>query len=319
MFPDREVILSNSEISMSELTKILFVCDESGAKGYADQSEACPGETGVFAGILIPDEAAASAVLQPIHDRYATDGKVHITDLTPAQQESLRAETYAAIQQLGVPCFWYALHVEGLHNQYVIWSGAAEQTRKKFADPRYKRSGRPDGPPSMHVELFNGLYSHLIAFLMERDRKRVAIEVRTDNVDSPIVEQFEAVATTLLSNEPTTVTPKAYDTVTKKVVTGRTMSISVQPSPEYELDDFVVESLSLTTVREGDGIVLAADVLANSLNYLFKNRPPEQRFRALNSPESILEHPLAHYLASFDTWGFDMVGDGLRRHPKCPS
>ena len=34
-------------------TKIVFACDESGAKGYADQTESFPGEVGVFAGILV--------------------------------------------------------------------------------------------------------------------------------------------------------------------------------------------------------------------------------------------------------------------------
>ena len=32
---------------------VYLICDESGAKGYSDVSEAYPGETGVFAGYLV--------------------------------------------------------------------------------------------------------------------------------------------------------------------------------------------------------------------------------------------------------------------------
>lgn len=38
------------------MTKVIFVCDESGAKGYADHEETYPGETGVFAGIMEPSD-----------------------------------------------------------------------------------------------------------------------------------------------------------------------------------------------------------------------------------------------------------------------
>ena len=38
------------------MTKVFLYCDESGAKGYANQNEAYPGEIGVFAGIMVPEE-----------------------------------------------------------------------------------------------------------------------------------------------------------------------------------------------------------------------------------------------------------------------
>lgn len=46
---------------MTNLTKVIFACDESGAKEYADKGENYPGEIGVFAGILIPDECVGDA------------------------------------------------------------------------------------------------------------------------------------------------------------------------------------------------------------------------------------------------------------------
>ena len=54
----------------------------------------------------------------------------------------------------------------------------------------------------MHVELFSGLYSHLVAFLLERGRQGVDIEIRTDQVDMPLVRSFNEVAKELLDNDP---------------------------------------------------------------------------------------------------------------------
>jgi hypothetical protein len=76
-------------------------------------------------------------------------------------------------------------------------AGAARQQ-----PPRVKRNSPRDNPASMHEELFAGLYAHLIAFLEERDRKEVSVEVRTDQIDSPIVKNFEEVAKRLLSDDP---------------------------------------------------------------------------------------------------------------------
>jgi hypothetical protein len=79
----------------------------------------------------------------------------------------------------------------------------------------------------------------------------------------------------------------------------------------------VVTQLTINTVRDGDGYVLAADVLANSLHYLFKHRDQAELYEPLNQPAAIIKHPIAHHLAAFYDWGIgDLVGDRLYRHPK---
>lgn len=75
------------------MTKVIFYCDESGAKGYADQDETNLGEVGVFAGIMVPDECVADVM--PVFDQIATrytpaSGKLHIADLPAEQQGSVR-------------------------------------------------------------------------------------------------------------------------------------------------------------------------------------------------------------------------------------
>ncbi len=62
---------------------VYLICDESGAKGYADIPEQYPGETGVFAGFFItePQFEAISADLQYISDQYFGAEKCHIRGL----------------------------------------------------------------------------------------------------------------------------------------------------------------------------------------------------------------------------------------------
>lgn len=306
------------------MTKIFFYCDESGAKGYANQDEAYAGEVGVFAGIMVPEDHLGT--VKPAFDQVASrympmSGKLHIADLAPVQQEAMRNEIYAVIKNTNLPCFWYAIHAAGLHAYHQnltnlhTQQGEALRAARHGVEPRIKRGSQREKPASMHVELFSGLYSHLVAFLLERERQGVDIEIRTDQVDTPLVKSFTEVAEDLLDNDPSVANTTGFDTIDKKVVTG-SITITVQWPPELDLSP-LVNSLSIETVSDSDGLVLAADVLANSLNYLFKNRGTEALYGPLNCAEAVADHPLAAHLDAFFNWGGgDCVGDGIYRHPK---
>jgi hypothetical protein len=306
------------------VTAVFFYCDESGAKGYANQDEAFPGEVGVFAGIMVPEECLAT--VKPTFDQIAAcytpaSGKLHIADLAPAQQEALRNELFAAIKNTRLPCFWYAIHVAGLHSHHQTFTKTLKQSAEAFraarggAEPRIKRGSQREEAASMHVELFSGLYSHLVAFLSERDRQGVDIEIRTDQVDTPLVKRFTEVAGDLLDNDPSVATATGFDTAEKRIVTGSVMT-TVQWPPELDFSP-LVSSLSIVTMPDSDGLVLAADVLANSLNYLFKSRDTDALYGPLNRMDAVAGHPLAAHLDAFFNWGGgDCVGDGIYQHPK---
>ena len=207
------------------MTKIIFACDESGAKGCSDQRETYPGEVGVFAGVLIPQEveSKAKSVFREISNQYRQKGKkLHITDLSPEEQENFRQDIYAAIRQFNLPCFWYAIHVEGLHDRYQTQENLFENSRRTSsnvaAHTRY-RSGSPRvNLLSMHDELFAGLYSHLIAFLEERMQGNVSIEVRTDRIDRSIIKRFKESSKSLLEGYPHVRDITAWDSLTEDVV-----------------------------------------------------------------------------------------------------
>lgn len=306
---------------MTEPTRIILACDESGAKGYADQPEQYPGEVGVFAGFLIPEDKLDEKLppFQALIPKYTPPGgKLHIADLTPEQQEALRQDVYEVIRNSGLPCFWYAIHVAGFHNWHKIEETLKQDARAATDNSTVKRgSARPD-PSSLHTALFTGLYGHLIAFLEERGKVDVEIEVRSDQIDPPIIEEFEKAALRLLSTAPNVTPATGFDTATKKVLHGR-VSIQAHYPPELAIK-MAVRSLCLNPIPAGDGLVLAADVLANSLNYLFKHRPADELFRPLNTPAAVATHPLAKHLDAFNNWGEgDLLGDRLYRHPNAPA
>jgi hypothetical protein len=101
-----------------EITSVVLICDESGAKGYADKDEEFPGDVGVFAGLFASKEkfSAIQHEFNAVALRYVMeDGKLHIADLGKEEQGTLRKEMFALILKHGIPCFWEAIHVAGFH------------------------------------------------------------------------------------------------------------------------------------------------------------------------------------------------------------
>ena len=306
---------------MDTTTNVILACDESGAKGYANQSETHPGEVGVFAGFMISREidSIARSEFQKIYDHYKQRrNKLHITDLPQFQQDSLRKDVYETIRKLDLPCFWYAIHVEGLYDWYQRQKDleSARSTASQLNPKSRIKQGSPrENRPSMHEELFVGLYTNLVAFLAERNQTKVSIEVRTDQIDNPIVQNSETMAKRLFAPYPDVNIVPGWDTITEQKVKG-SIKFIIENSSEIEID-IKVEALNIVPIRGGDGYTLAADVLANSLYYLFKNRDASQLYKPLNKPVAIMKHPIADNLAAFYDWGGgDLIGDRLYSHPK---
>lgn len=104
------------------MEKIILVIDESGAKGYSDQQESYSGEVGVMAGFLIPDKRLKEVRkdLEDIRQRYLTNGKLHIADLDPTQQETLRKDIFKYFLNSKIHCVYEAIHVEGFFQQFQL-------------------------------------------------------------------------------------------------------------------------------------------------------------------------------------------------------
>jgi hypothetical protein len=271
---------------------IVIFCDESGAKGYADQSEQVAGETGVFSGYVVLRSylAAVEGELQAaLSGFHKEEQKLHIADLSPEEQGALRKKVYDVLSRL--PCLYEAIHVEGFHADYERTRELVEKAAelaKTDASSRHseiKVSKRGVEARSLHVELFLGLYTKILAFCLEQGKTDLKIEIRTDRIDGPILEKFHKEAERFWGDK-VTVEVKGWNPSTASVVKGNfSLTLRGEPSP------FLIQECLIRPAVSDDDLVLAADVLANSLNHLFCERGPEQRFRPLNCKETISSHP----------------------------
>jgi hypothetical protein len=306
------------EAAHPPVTEIVLACDESGAKGYASATDIETDEIGVFAGIMLPRELLPK--LKPEFDaavkRFASsDGKLHITELKPDDQAALRQAIYGLILKHQLPCFYEAMHVAGFNAAHGDLVRLVERARANRRSP-IKMSGNPPEPPSLHVTLFEGLYGKVLAYCEERGQTRVDIEVRTDRVDESIRKEFGRGAEKLTDYAPVTSHATGFDPASKQVVRG---SVTVKGSGADAELAVTVEKLKLESVGDDDGLVVAADVLANSLVHHFRTRPEDQKYRALNKPDAFAGHPLAVCLDSFRDWSGYSLADEFYRHPKDPA
>ncbi len=168
------------------------------------------------------------------------------------QKEALRQDVYETIQGSDLPCFWYAIHVAGFHQRYIEEQQLLDEARAATAASRVKRGSPRPNPTSMHEALFVGLYAHLIAFLEERGRMDLYIEIRSDQIDKPIIEEFEKASIHLLSTEATVSRSTGFDTITRSIVHGQ-VSIKANFSPELAVQALVRE-LVFNPLPEGDGL-----------------------------------------------------------------
>jgi hypothetical protein len=104
-----------------EHADIVVFCDESGAKGYADQVEKEPGEIGIFAGFPVQREnlgLLAAEFKNELAELRESTGKIHIAEVSPERQERLRQKVYTVLLRRPIFCFYEAIHVQGFHSAY---------------------------------------------------------------------------------------------------------------------------------------------------------------------------------------------------------
>jgi hypothetical protein len=264
---------------------IVVFCDESGAKGYADQSEKEPGEIGIVAGFAFPRNdlsGLADEFKNELSEFRDGTGKVHITDLAPDKQEGLRQKVYSVLLRRRVPCFYDAIHVEGFHKAYKLQCEHIENVAAKLGA---KRKRKPP-PESLHDHLFQGFYGRVLGYCAALGVTSMIVEIRTDKVDLPILKRFHSKAKGLLSD--TIVRGlKTWDRKTSTVKKGSITWRRGGPPPPLTVKDCVIHPDA-----EDSDLVLAADVLVNSLYYHFRNRPVDKRFGPLNIKEAVLTHAL---------------------------
>ena len=200
---------------------VYLICDESGAKGYSDVSEAYPGEMGVFAGYLVDQNQ-----LPMIRDRmtkiaskyFANAAKYHIADLPNEKKEELRREVFEVIGQSNLTCIYEAIHVEGFK--------AAHDNEQEIKNDIKKsiRSGiiisgniKKD---SLHKILFQGLFAKAIAFCLDTYSNAYKLIVLVDRIDRPVYKSIKESANELTDFTPSETKIKGWDASCQQPVKG---------------------------------------------------------------------------------------------------
>lgn len=298
------------------MERMILVIDESGAKGYSDKRESYPGEVGVMAGFLIPDKHLKEVVnnLETIRQQYPIDGKSHITDLDPTQQENLRNDIFNYFLKNRIPCIYEAIHVEGFFQQFQFTSSLIKKPKDQRRS-KIKISGN-ERKELLHKQLFQGAFAKAIAFCMDFIGDKFLVSVITDEIDKGVEKKFNDAACELINFGKESIQEvTGYDPDKNKVVRGK-IETKIDNAKEV-IGDFSGVKFSIDV--EDSALTLASDVIANSINYHFKQRTEDGTDIGahLNTKNAILGHPLeALFYGLWDNSEINYFSDAIFMHPQ---
>ncbi len=272
------------------MEEIVFVLDESGAKGYSDNTENTQGEFGAMAGYFILEKQLISVKkdLDLIRSKFFYNDKVHITDLQPEQQESLRKNIFNYFIEKNIYWTYEAIYVQG----YYEHANFMNQLSKKAHASRQSdiKISWSESRELLHSELFQGIFAKAIAFCLDNVGSKFKLCIITDRIDKPILKRFQQEADTFLAvGKDKTTEMTGFDPNTGQIVKG---SITTKIVSKDIFDDFSDITYSISC--EDSSLTLAADVLVNSLNYHLKSLQTKTPGVELNNEGNIQDHPLSN-------------------------
>ena len=276
--------------------KVFLICDESGAKGYANLSEKYPGEAGVFAGYFVQDNNFGNIdqQLRLLSGKYFVNDKCHLRGLPNNKMEELRTDIFEFIRNNKITCIYEAIHVEGFKEEYlriIQLKNKAKEAKKSNIKISNNLS-----PVLLHEELFQGLFSKSIAYFIDNfDKDKDILEILVDSVDFPILKKFKKKANEVTDFSPRTKKVTGWDTKDKKRVQGGIKTNTKFPD-SYRIRDF--EEIQYDINISPDYLTLAADIIANSINYIFKNRASDDIGKPLNNRSSLKDHELFNFFCN---------------------
>lgn len=294
---------------------IYLICDESGAKGCSDKQENYSGEVGVMAGFIFLKERLSEirSDLEKITSPFFTEGKLHITDLSPNDQERLRNNLFSYLKERNILCLYEAIHSEGFRTQYKMINdlnnNARAQRRSKIKISNNKSKGL------LYEQLFQGFFGKAVAYCTDHIGEKFCLVVITDKIDASIKKSFENTAKELLSsgNNLKVKTVTGYDPVKEEVVKGEITSKIEDPN--NLLGDF--SGVKFTIEMEDSCLTLTADVIANSIYHHFRSREEKAIGNALNTIDAVKGHSLESII--YVLWENDALNyfaDALYMYPK---
>lgn len=298
------------------MDEVVFIVDESGAKGYSDKQEHIPGELGVMAGYLLPANVIDQAIMEldQIYNHCSGNAKkVHITDFTPEQQLQIREYIFDWFIQWSIPWVYEAIYVQGFHE--------STQERNKLIEGAYKarhskiKVSHREKRELLHAELFQEVFAKAVEFGINMVGNEFKLNILTDQVDKAIVSEFTQKGDEYLQiGKEKTYIKTGFDTEANKVVQG---SITTKiTSGAEQLGDLSGVSYCITC--DNSSLTLAADVLVNSVHYYLSSLQVKDVGAPLNIEEAISKHPLGS-LVCFNTSEANYFSNGMFMYRKTTS
>lgn len=279
---------------------VYLICDESGAKGYSDVSEAYPGETGVFAGYLINGNHLPKFrkhINQIASKYFSATTKYHITELSDEKKEDLRNEVFDAIKQNNLVCVYEAIHVEGFKAEHDrIISIKNSHVKERRSDIKVSNNIKSD---SLHGILFQGLFAKAIAYCLDTFNSGYKLTILIDRVDRPVYQCIKNAAKELTDFSPSETKVTGWDPHSQQVVKGKIEVVMDIPA-SYGMSDIADTLFEMSMDESNSPLMLGADILANSINYVFKSRNQEDIGKPLNDKYSVHTHQL--YQQFYGLW-----------------
>ena len=299
------------------MDKIFLVIDESGAKGYSDKSENYRGEIGVMAGFLVPEKYIESVRegFGTIKNNYFTEGKLHITDLSSEDQNSLRQNIFEYIISRNIICVFEAIHSEGFFQYFEFVKGMHEKAKQQRRS-NIKISNN-EKKELLHEQLFQGAFSKAVSMCVDNIGETFHLAVITDNIDSSIKKKFITSADELLNfGDKKIKIVTGYDPDSKEIVSG---SITTDfENAKKILGEY--SNIRYSIDCEDSGLTLAADVIANSLNHHFKSRGNVKIGTPLNTRNALKGYPLENMMYGlWESQDLNYCSDALFMHPDDPT
>ncbi|EHJ9990391.1 TPA: hypothetical protein NG570_004368 [Vibrio parahaemolyticus] len=258
------------------MDNMVLVLDESGAKGYAKNDEKFDGEVGVMAGYLYTEQEIAD--IERMFGQFtspfskSTDGKFHVTDLDELDQKKLRDAIFFAIRKTKMQWFYKAIYSKGFH-------------QSEFKEGR---GGQQDNKKLLHVELFENMLIMSLCMAHSVGKKNLKLLVKTDNIDSGTLKKFESAASFIrdifLQNEREIFRYVNDNGKYQKEIAHT--SITSDSIPKFD-------NISIEIECELSPLTVAADILANSVNYYLRKKQKDSLGISLNNREVIKAHPVS--------------------------
>lgn len=302
------------------VTEVVFVCDESGAKGLGDKAEQGPKQIGLVAGVIVPKEKEFEVrnAMDNIAKQYPVlqGEKLHITSLSQADANALRNDVFQLITSKGLHCAYEAIAAQGLHESHLTQEAAQVATDNAVPEGVYKLPGNPRHQPERsHTEQFVGCFGKVLAHCSDQSSQESAIkiEIVTDNVEDAILDEFRKGMGELTGTLPDMIENHRYYDRNQGQPLGRQIAVSLD-LPYGFADEFSNTTFDVNC--EESSFTLLADVLANSLLDHIQKRFRARTVADINSTKATEGHPLHDNIVSRYPEGQGIgFSDNIHRHP----